>query len=318
MSPSRLSGSSRTVSEKFLLEDFVSDIPAFIDTHIHFWDLAKFRYPWLESEEAAQWRSNYLPADFLKSAQGLDLRATVHVQAEVDHAIDPAAETRWLEELRLATGVPTVSVGYADLRAPDLEAVLDRHCAIASFRGIRQELWYDPGSQRADLLCENLLDDPRWAKGLAALERRGLSFDLLVWHYQMDQARAIVRELPGLNVVLEHCTVPVRDSSPGKSEWQAALAAFARDVPNSVLKISAMRFFAERWNDPEVETGVLRCIDAFGPERCMFGGDFPVERTSGEYRNLWERYAEITLRFSADERAALFAGTAARAYRISL
>jgi predicted TIM-barrel fold metal-dependent hydrolase len=195
--------------------------------------------------------------------------------------------------------------------------VLDRHCAVPSFRGIRQEAWYDATSNRADLLRENPLDDPSWAKGLAMLARRELSFDLLVWHYQLDQARTIFRKFPYMTVILEHCGVPERDKSLDKIEWRAALAAFAREVPNSVLKISAMRVFSTHWDGAEIEAGVLQCIDAFGPKRCMFGSDFPVERPSGEYRQLWQRYAHVTASFSADERTALFAGTAAQTYRIT-
>lgn len=290
--------------------------PAFIDTHIHLWDLDRLPYPWLDCEEAAPLRSNYLPAHLLAGAQGLDLLATVHVQAEVDHAVDPAAETRWLEELRIETGVPAVSIGYADLRAPDLEAVLDRHCAVPSFRGIRQEAWYDPDSERADMPRENFLDDPRWAEGLAVLARRKLSFDLFVWHYQLDQARRIFREVPDLTVVLEHCGLPLRDPSPDKIEWRRSLRRFAADVPHALLKISAMRFLGNGWASEEVRAHILNCIDCFGPDRCLFGSDFPVERTNGAYGDLWKRYAEIIAPFPDADRHAMFVGNAARVYRI--
>src|SRR5262249_50118282 len=152
------------------------------DTHLHLWDLDRFSYPWLGDAGTEDLRWNYLADDWRRDADTVDVAATVHVQAEMDHDVDPATETAWLAAVGqggAATAGTTVCLGYADLRAPDLDEVLDRHQQFALFRGVRQEAWFDPTSRRADVPRHNPLNDPAWAGGLRRLAARGLSFDLL-------------------------------------------------------------------------------------------------------------------------------------------
>jgi predicted TIM-barrel fold metal-dependent hydrolase len=219
-----------------------------VDTHLHLWDLGKFGYPWLNDEGSADLRSNYLVEDWVADATGVDVVATVHVQAELDHAVDPVEETAWLASLG---GVPTACVGYADLRAPDLDDVLDRHQEHALFRGIRQQAWYDPHSAKADVPRHNLLDDPHWSAGLDRLASRGLTFDLQVWPHQLAQAASIFRERPDLSVVLEHTGLPVDPDPSQRARWSAGLHQFAAQIPQAVLKISALRLVSPTWSMSE-------------------------------------------------------------------
>src|SRR5690606_1174231 len=203
-----------------------------VDSHLHLWDLERFGYPWLSDPENAGLRADYLPDDWRADARGVDIAATVHVQAEIDHAADPVAETAWLDSLAEAGGVdsapvPTACVGYADLRAPDLDDVLDRHQRYPLFRGVRQEAWYDPDSTRADLPRHNLLDDPAWVAGLRRLADRGLTFDLLIWPRQLAQAAEIFRDLPQLPVVLEHAGLPVGPDPEHRARWRDGVRRFA-------------------------------------------------------------------------------------------
>lgn len=292
-----------------------------VDAHLHLWDLGRFGYPWLGDDGNEVLRHDYLAADWLADAGGTDVAATVHVQAEVDHTLDPALETAWLASRRDG-GVPTVCVGYADLRSVGLRSggldeVLDRHQRHALFRGVRQLGWYDPGSVRADVPRHNLLDDPRWAAGLDRLAARGLSFDLQVWPHQLAQAAVIFRTRPDLPVVLEHAGLPGAD--PGaRSRWRAALRRFAAEVPHAMLKISALRSVSAEWTVPAVAPVVREAIDAFGPDRCLFGSNFPVDRPAVSYAALWRAYDAVTTGFSSGERTRMFRTNAARLYRISL
>jgi Predicted metal-dependent hydrolase of the TIM-barrel fold len=291
---------------------------AIVDAHVHFWELDRFHYPWLADPGAEGLNHDYLPADLAADIGELPVRAIVHVQAEMDHALDPAAETAWLASLKEAgsPGAPTVCVGYADLRSPDLPDVLDRHEQFELFRGIRQEAWFDPQSQRADIPRINLLDDPAWQRGLDELERRGLTFDLLVWPAQLEQAAAIFRERPGLPVVVEHLGLPVDPEA--REVWRSAIRAFAQHVPHALLKISALRFISPTWDAAELSPVVAEAIDLFGVDRCMLGSNFPVDRPAVSYRTVWARFGESISGFSAVERAAVLHGTAQRFYRISL
>jgi predicted TIM-barrel fold metal-dependent hydrolase len=294
-------------------------IPAIIDAHVHFWDLERFRYPWLDAPEVASLRRNCLPNDLGEAAHGLDLRGVVHVQAEVDHAVDPVEETTWLEDLRGKPpgGIPSVCVGYADLRAPDLEDTLLRHCDQPLFRGIRQEAWYDPQSQRADLPRANFLSDPLWVAGLPVLARHGASFDLMVWWHQLHQAAEIFRRLPDLPVILEHTGLPPHGDDMGMEAWRVGITAFATEVPWSVLKLSGLHHISPTWRLEELKPLVQECIDIFGPDRCMFASDFPVGgRDSSSYARLWTTYDQMTQDLGESDRQALFSRTAARTYRI--
>lgn len=292
-----------------------------VDTHVHLWDLRRFHYPWLSDPGAEGLQWDYLADDLRADAKGVDVVATVHVQAEVDHAADPEEETAWLAACAREhpdDPLPTVCVGYADLRAPDLDDVLARHQAHALFRGIRQEAWFDPGSQRADILRFNVLDDPAWAAGLRRLAARELSFDLLVWTHQLDQAAAIFRELPELTLVLEHTGTPVDADPDERQRWRAAMRRFATDVPHAMLKISALIFVSPTWELAEIEPVVREALEIFGPDRCMFGSNFPVDRPAISYAQLWAAYGAFTADLSAPERAAVFCDNAVRTYRIAL
>ena len=292
-----------------------------VDTHVHLWELDRFEYPWLADPGAEDLGFDYTSESLREDIGDVDVLATVHVQAEVSHQIDPVEETAWLDSLARAGGmpqVPTVCVGYADLRSGDLADVLDRHAEYSIFRGIRQEAWFDPQSRRADIPKENLLDDPHWLDGIRELERRGLSFDLLVWPGQLRQAVGLLRQAPGLTVVLEHLGLPTEASEEAREVWRTGMSDFARQVPNAVLKISALRFVSSEWDMDALAPLVHQAIEIFGPERCMFGSNFPVDRPAVSYAHLWERLVDVTSGLSEFERDALFVNTAAAAYRIDL
>ena len=298
----------------------MSSLPI-IDTHIHFWDRARFRYPWLETDDWAAIRDDYLPRHLAADAAGHDVRGLVHVQADIDRAIDPVEETAWLASL--ADSAPQdfpqlVCIGYADLCSSELDDILERHARHELLRGIRQEAWFDPASTLPGVLSTNLLLEPAWLEGLRTVMRHGLSFELLVKPEQLALAAQIFRELPDLPVVLEHTAVPVLTDGVPPAKWREGMRTFARSVPHSVLKISAMGFIHPSWKTEDIRPLVLESIEIFGPARCMFGSNFPVERPSSSYSRLWQAYDEITRDFSASERAKLFHGTAERAYRLEL
>jgi len=292
-------------------------LPPFVDTHVHMWDLDRFEYPWLAHPDFEVLRHDYLPNQWLADAGELALTGAVHVQAEVDHAVDPVEETAWLSSLDLGSGAPPLAcVAYADLRSPQLEQLLERHAGAGPVSGIRQEAWFDPRSDRADIPRFNLLDDPTWRQGLARLARRELSFDLLVWPHQLEQAAEIFAALPELPVVLEHTGLPPLGDPEGMEVWRRGMRTFSDAVPGSMLKVSAMAFISGGWTVAAVAPVVREAIETFGPQRCMFGSNFPVDRTAATYEQIWAGYAAMVADFSAAEREALFRANALRTYRL--
>lgn len=287
-----------------------------IDTHIHFWDLSTFKYPWLDGEEFASLRSNFAPRDVLVSSP--DVIATVHIQAEMDHRADPVAETAWLADIRQEkTGgrsAPTVCVGYADISAADLPHTLDRHQEYEFFRGIRQEAWYDPTLGRADVPKIDLLSQPQWVEGLREIARRGLTFDLLVFAHQLRQAAEVFSRVPELCVVIDHLGLP--GSASDTEAWKHDLEHFRSCVPNAFIKISGLAGVGSSLTSPAVRSAVLTAVDIFGPGRSMVGSNFPVDRERGNYEAIWHRLEQCTEDLTEMENEALYVGTAAKFYGI--
>ena len=292
-----------------------------IDTHVHHLDLKRFRYPWLDDPEFEPLRTDYLPADYRADAGDVDAEGWVHVQADVDHHTDPVEETSWIsrlaEEAR-ASGLPgpLACVVYADLRSPDLNAILERHCEQPLTRGVRQEAWFDPDSTRADIPRENLLRDPAWRRGYATLAQFELTFDLLVWPHQLPEAAALAATAPDVPVVLEHLGLPDLERDPALRSWRAAVADFA-ELPHAHAKLSAFSLLGAPRDRQRIRPVVEALLELFGAHRCMFGSNFPVERLAGGFGPLYELALDILQELPADQRTEVLTETARRFYRLS-
>ena len=293
---------------------------AVIDTHVHHFDLERFRYPWLEDPEFAVLRRDYDPTQYRADAGAAGLEGWVHVQAEVDHEADPVDETAWvttLAEQARAAGetAPLACVVYAELRDPEVERTLERHCAYALTRGVRQEAWSDPASTRADIPREDLLGDPEWVRGYRRLEDFGLSFDLLVFPRQLQQAAAVIADVPGVPVVLDHLGVPDPEADPGLETWRAGVAALAQ-LPHAHVKLSALSMLGNPRRTDRVRPVLAELLELFGPRRCMFGSNFPVEALAGDFASMFELFSGPLRDLSTVDRDEVLSGTARRFYRL--
>lgn len=288
-----------------------------IDTHHHFIDPERFHYPLLDDDTFAVLRQLYAQNEFLADIGDLDVVGSVHVQAEVDHATDPVLETAWLQSLADAgeQRVPSAAVGYADLRRPDVEDTLERHCQYPVLKGIRQEAWFDPKSERSDIPRDNLLEDERWRDGYRALGRFGLSFDMLVWGWQITEVARFVATVPDVPVVLEHMGMPPAEDAAALEIWRSGMRDLAA-VDHAAVKISGLGQVDPLWSTGTLRDLVLETIDIFGVERCIFGGNYPVEKLVTPYPAVWAAFDTFTSGFSETERDKLFHGNARRIYRI--
>jgi len=291
-----------------------------IDTHVHHFDLQRFHYPWLDGPDVQELRHDYLPEQFRVDVGGLHLEGWVHVQAEVDHAADPVLETEWISDLgRQASAAdvtgPLACVVFADLRSAHLERVLERQCAHPLTRGVRQEVWCDPESTRADIPREDMLSDPAWVRGYRRLADFGLSFDLLAFPRQLQQAAEIFADMPDVPVVLDHFGVPDRDGDPGLETWRAGAAALA-ELPHAHVKLSGLSMLGTPRTAERARPVISELLGLFGPRRCMFGSNFPVEHPAGDYPSMYEVFLDALGDLSAADREAVLSGTARRFYRL--
>jgi predicted TIM-barrel fold metal-dependent hydrolase len=257
---------------------------------------------------------NYLVADLLADAAGLGLERSVHVQANFDPE-NPVAETEWLEKVASAHGFPHAIVAFADFSSDGIQPLLDAHAAASPrMRGVRQVLnrHADPKLNRAP---EDYLGDERWQRNLGLLERYGWSFDAQVYHQQMPALAKLAARYPGLQLVLDHAGMPVERDEAGLEGWRAGMRQLAA-CPNVAVKLCGYGMVDNRWTADSIGPFVLQPIEWFGPERCMFGSNFPVDRLMASYARLWGAYRSIAAGFTEREKALLFRDTAMRVYRL--
>jgi predicted TIM-barrel fold metal-dependent hydrolase len=294
------------------------------DPHHHLWDLSLKRHPWLAPQtehsgglgDLAPLQRNYLPSDYLRDASGHKIVATVHVEAGWDSS-DSLGETRWLESLDKPGGVAARYVVRAPLASPDAEKLLDAQAAFGRVVGVRDILSWSEDPARRFATRGDLMRDPTWRMGLAALARHDLVFDLMVYASQLDEAAQMVGDFPNQLFVLNHCGSPIDRDPEGMRRWREGLAALSRS-PNVMIKISDLVAYDHNWTLGSLREVVMHCIDCFGPERAMFASDFPVTGLHATFDQTYEAFKTIASEFSEAEQSALFFSNAARTYRIDL
>jgi predicted TIM-barrel fold metal-dependent hydrolase len=285
----------------------------FVDAHVHFWDhdVAGLRWAFLEPDfehprlgalktlDAPRFAVDELRAE----AAPCGLAKVVHVQAA--QAADPVIETAWLQALGDSTGWPDAIIGYCHLAGPDAAAIVDRHRAYARFRGVR------------DLPAGSRLADPDVGRGFGLVAASGTLIEIMTSWESYDDLVALTDAWPATTVVLGHAGLPVERTEAYFAQWAPALRRLAERAPNVVCKVSALASGADpAWTVASIRPWVLGCIDAFGPDRCMFASNWPVDKLFGTYPRLLAAYDDITAGFSTAERDALFGETAERVYRI--
>jgi predicted TIM-barrel fold metal-dependent hydrolase len=293
----------------------------FVDAHVHLWDLAAIRHPWLippfsdEGPNGSVERiaHDYLLDDYLADAKDWDVRGIVHVDAGADPA-EALKETDWLQAIADARGMPNAIVAFAALDDPDVERLLAAHAERPNVRGIRHIVNWHPDPQRT-YTPRDVTRDDAWAAGFALLGKYGLSFDLQAYPGQFPALAGLIARHPETAVIVNHAGMMVGEG--GRDEWRAGMAALAR-LANVSVKISGMGFAFRAWNMHQARAYVLETIDLFGPDRVMFASDFPTDKLFGGFDEHLAAYAEIVAGFTRSERAAMFAGNANRIYRLGL
>jgi len=275
-----------------------------VDAHHHVWDVSRHEYPWMDGPWADPIRRTFTVADLAAAALPHGIGETVAVQALAD-----VAETR--ELLALAASHPLVAgvVGWVDLTDPGVAGVL------AGLRGA-------PGGDRLVGIRAMVQDepDPDWLRradvqrGLRVLADAGLVYDLLVRPAQLPAAAAVLPEHPDLAVVLDHAAKP--EIATGRTEpWASGLAELAA-LPNVSCKVSGLVTEADHrsWTVEQIAPYVDRVATLFGPQRLLFGSDWPVCLLAADYGRVVELAERTLAGLPADD---VFGGNARRTYRLT-
>ena len=243
--------------------------------------------------------------------------ASVHVEAECART-DALAETRWLHEVAARQGLPTALVAWVDLLADDADERLAEQVRYSRVRGVRfKPRTSATPTKNAD--GPGTLSDPRWPRGLERLATHGLSWDLRVPFWHLEEAAARLADAPALDVVLEHAGLPWDRSDAGLAHWRRGMTALAA-LPRVSVKLSEFGLRDAAWNEMQNRRIVRDAIDIFGVERCMFASNFPVAALRVSYPALVAMFAAALadMRLGESARRAIWHDNAVRIYRLDL
>ncbi len=271
-----------------------------IDAHQHFWYYTPQGYGWIGPEMTVL-KQDRLPADLVPLLRAANLDGTVAVQAR-----QTLEETQWLLDLADQHDFIRGVVGWVDLSSAELHAQLARFGAHSKFRGVRHVVQDEPDDQF--MLREDFL------RGISALARFGLTYDLLIFPRHLSAACHLVARFPDQPFVLDHLAKPfIKDGmlEPWATDIRR-LAAF----PNVVCKVSGMVTEADwqHWQPADFRPYLDVVLGAFGPERIMFGSDWPVCTLAGSYEQVCGIVTEFIGRLSPGEQAAILGETAWQFY----
>jgi len=309
------------------------------DPHHHFWDRPNDRY--------------FLDDLYRDLGGGHNVVRTVFIECRSIYRQDGPEEMRSVAETEFVQGIVAQNasgqygntdvaagiVAFADLAiGAEVERVLDAHLATSDrVRGVRHITAFDSNSDvpRPRPFPEGLLGDAKFREGFAVLDKLGLSFDAYLYHPQLHEIADLANAFPGVTMILNHVGGPLGVGPyAGKRDeifqnWNESMTAVAAS-PNVVVKVGGlvMPVCGFDWHERTMPTTsrelaqatapyYLHCIEQFGPDRCMFESNFPVDKVACSYTVLWNAFKRLAHDFSASEQAALFHGTAARVYRLS-
>jgi predicted TIM-barrel fold metal-dependent hydrolase len=311
------------------------------DTHHHLW-----------GHRPQRTQQRYLMDDIQRDLRsGHNIVSTVFVECHAMYRADGPEEMKPVGEVEFVNGVAAMAasglygrtriaaaiVGHAKLQqGARVKGVLEALMAAAParFRGIRCTGAWDPDPRVGRAKAPGLYLDKTFREGFAALAPLGLSFDMVCRFRQLPECTDLARAFPGTTIVLNHLGGIVGIGTyAGRrdeifAEWRKSMAELAT-CPNVVVKLGglAMDYSGFGWHErPKPPTSQELCdttrayyetaIEHFGPDRCLFESNFPVDKISCSYPVLWNSFKRITKGCSKDERAKLFHDTAMRVYRL--
>lgn len=275
-----------------------------IDSHQHFWKLdSPFHYDWLKTPAHAPIHRDYLPEDLRVEMLRAGVDRSVFVQTQ--HNVE---ENRWA--LGLSEQYPWIAgvVGWIDLASDQCESQLTEFASDRRFVGVRHIVQDEPD--------ENFIVGDAVLRGLKVLERHGVPFDLLFYTRHLRHVPALAAQLPTLPMVIDHLSKP--EIGAGQIEpWRSDLRR-AAEAPNVYCKLSGMVTEADwhAWKPADLKPYVDVALECFGPERCMFGSDWPVCELAASYSEVVQSLQEILSDLSETERALIFGWTAKQFYQL--
>lgn len=273
-----------------------------VDAHQHFWIYDPVKDDWI-TDEMPVLKRDYLPVDLQQEMKRAAVDATVAVQATQSEQ-----ETQFLIRLAAANTFIQGVVGWVDLFSPALEEQLQAYQAISVLKGFRHIVQTEP---------DDFLMRPDVQQGIATIGRLGFTYDILIYPRQLTAALQLVEQLPVQPLVVDHLAKPIireRKMEP----WASQMRAIAQ-ASHVYCKLSGWATEAnwQQWKPEDVYPYFDVVFDAFGPERILFGSDWPVCLLAASYMQVKQTVEQYLLRYFPEAMSAVMGLNAIHFYRLA-
>ena len=292
-----------------------------VDTHQHLWDRTQFKLPWID--DAPPLQNDYRMSDYLEATRDLNVVKTVYMEVDVEPAqrvseADFVIATSQADDNPMAGAVISGTPSDADF-----ESYIRRYADDNYIKGIRQVL-HVPSAPKGTCLQD------AYVAGVRLLGELGKSFDLCLRPAELDDARQLVEQCPDTLFILDHCgnaapyivagaaePDPANPFSHTRQQWLDDIAALAQQN-NVVCKISGIvaRANPDGWSANDLAPTVDHCLNSFGPDRVVFGGDWPVCTLGATYAEWATALCQIISSHSEDDQRKLLHDNAVRLYKL--
>ncbi len=281
-----------------------------VDTHQHLWDLTKFELPWTKDKGVESIAKSFLPSDYQKAIEGSNVVKSVYMEVDVtpsqqskeaDYVIDICEKGETPMVAAVISGRPNSS---------EFKAYITKYAKNKYIKGVRQVL-------HSDVTPAGYCLAPKFVEGIKLLGELGLSFDLCMREGELLDAVKLVDQCPKTRFIVDHCgnmvVQPVDEAVRAKAK--KGMQELAKR-PNTVCKISGIIASAKpgAWKVEDLAPNINFSMEAFGPDRIMFGGDWPVCTLAATYKQWVEALKTITAKMSDENRKKLFHDNAVKFY----
>ena len=272
-----------------------------IDSHHHTWRYTTEEFDWI-SDDLKILRRDFLLAEYsaLLAANGIDGAVAIEARQTV-------GETAWLLELAQEYSCLRGVIGWAPLASSGIESILDNFCEHPKFKGVRHVVQAER---------DGFLYGENFNRGISQLTQRNLAYDILIIERQLPEAIAFVDRHPNQTFILDHIAKPLIKTGV-LQPWRAQMREIAKRE-NVVCKLSGFVTEADfdNWTIADLQPYWESVLEFFGPNRLLFGSDWPVCLAATEYSSWLQVVRDWAAPLSDAEQAAIFGETATRVYRL--